>query len=247
MFSSPVKDVAETKIFVRRTSPTSQVLVYSMEYQAEIELAMILPLPKLRGTGEDAVIFIDLSTYPLFFKDMARGFPEPPKSLSLPQATVAAPILRVHEVGSFEASWVPTLSDFARLDGRFRLPTEIWDQLPQYVNYGFAVFKLKAGEKSLHPMALEFQTCEPDRLFFPTVHVHNGSVKPKALFHHSLYCQSDCPGGRWQGSATQENDSLLARDFIKIDKSMGLLLPDQVVFRRPVVGLYPNEDIWVAG
>jgi hypothetical protein len=110
MFSSPVKDVAETKIFVRRTSPTSQVLVYSMEYQAEIELAMILPLPKLRGTGEDAVIFIDLSTYPLFFKDMARGFPEPPKSLSLPQATVAAPILRVHEVGSFEASWVPTLS-----------------------------------------------------------------------------------------------------------------------------------------
>ena len=240
MFSSPVKDVAETKIFVRRTSRTSQVLVYSMQYQADVDLAMILPLPKLWGAGEDAVIFIDLSTYPLFFEDMSRGF-------LLTRGTVAAPTLRVHEVGSFEASWVPTLSDFNQLDGRFKLPAEIWDQLPQYANYGFAVFKLKAGEKSLHPMAFEFQTCEPDRLFFPTVHVHNGSVKPKALFHHSLYCQSEDPGGRWRASATLGNKSLLARDFIKIDKSMGLLLPDQVVFRRPVVGSHPNKDIWVAG
>lgn len=247
MFSSPVKDVAETKIFVRRTSRTSQALVYAMQYQADAELAMILPLPKLWGTGEDAVTFIDLSTYPLFFEDMARGFPEPPMPRSFARGTVAAPILRVHEVGSFEASWVPTHSDFTRLDGRFRLPTEIWDRLPQYAKYGFAVFKLKAGSKSLHPIALEFQTCEPDRLFFPTVHVHNGSFAPTARFNHALYCQSEYPGSRWQASASPKGEPLLARDFINIDESMGLLLPDQVVFERSVVGRYSNKDLWAAG
>ena len=242
MFSSVVKDVAETKIFVRRASRESQILVYSMQYQADVELAMILPLPKALGAGEDAVRFIDLSDYPLFFEDMARGFPVPRSSSTL----------RVHEVGNFEASWVPTLSDFSRLDSRFRLPAPIWDRLPQYANYGFAVFKLKAGNKSLHPIALEFQTREPSRLFFPTVHVHDGSVEREALFNHSLYCQSEYAGSSWQPSArwqpsALEEEPLLASDFLNIDRSMDLLLPDQVVFKKPVVGSHPNEDFWVAG
>jgi len=66
MFSSGVKDVAETKIFVRRASRESQILVYSMQYQADTELAMILPLPKSLG-AEEAVRFIDLSGYLLVF------------------------------------------------------------------------------------------------------------------------------------------------------------------------------------
>jgi len=177
---------------------------------------------------------------------MARGFPAAPNSRSRDRVTLEAPILKVHEVGNFEASWVPTLSDFSRLDSRFRLPSPIWDGLPQYANYGFAVFKLKAGNKSLHPIALEFQTREPYRLFFPTVHVHDGSLEPEALFNHSLYCQSEYPGSSWQASAL-EGEPLLASDFINIDSSKGLLLPDQVVFKRPVVGSYPNEDFWVAG
>lgn len=246
MFSSAVKDVAETKIFVRRTSRESQVLVYSMQYQADVELAMILPLPKSLGSGDEAVRFIDLSGYPLFFEDMARGFPTVHSSRSRDRVTLGPSILRVHEVGNFEASWVPTISDFSRLDHRFRLPAQIWDRLPQYANYGFAVFKLKAGNKSLHPIALEFQTREPYRLFFPTVHIHDGSVEPEALFNHSLYCQSEYPGSSWRASAL-EGEPLLASDFINVDRSMDLLLPDQVVFERPVVGSYPNEDFWVAG
>lgn len=200
MFSSVVKDVAETKIFVRRASRESQILVYSMQYQADAELAMILPLPKSLGTGEDAVRFIDLSGCPNLFADMERGFPKARSSSPHGRGTFGAPILRVHEVGNFEASWVPTLSDFSRLASRFRLPAPIWDRLPQYANYGFAVFKLKAGNKSLHPIALEFQTREPYRLFFPTVHVHDGSVEPEALFNHSLYCQSKHPGSSWRAS-----------------------------------------------
>jgi hypothetical protein len=105
---------------------------------------------------------------------------------------------------------------------------------------------LKAGNKSLHPMALEFQTREPNRLFFPTVHVHDGSVEPKALFHHSLYCQSEDPGAGWRPSAL-EGEPFPASEFINIDRSIGLLLPDQVVFERSVVGSHPNRDLWAAG
>jgi len=239
MFSGEVQDVAGTSIFVRRTSRTGQVLVYSMNYQADAELAMILPLPSL-GAGEEAVTFIDLSGYPRFFEDMDKGFQAfslGPRSRSFPEE----PPLKVHEVGSFEASWVPTLADFSRLDSRFRLPTEIWEQLPQYADYGFAVFKLKAGEKKIHPMAFEFQTRERHRLFFPTVHVHEGSVERVAHFDHALYCQSESPEAGWMSS------EIPASSFLKVDQSKGLLLADQWVFKKSVQGPKENEDLWITG
>jgi hypothetical protein len=37
----------------------------------------------------------------------------------------------VREVGSFEASYVPKIADFSRLDERFRLPVAVWKKLPQ--------------------------------------------------------------------------------------------------------------------
>src|SRR5207248_7445223 len=96
-------------------------------------------------------------------------------------------LLNVVDVGSFEASFVPTIPDFERLDERFRLPTGTWDQLPQYKQYGFTVFKLKPGAKVIHPMAFEFPRAAPARLFFPTVHIHDGKVHDTATFDHALY------------------------------------------------------------
>lgn len=250
IFSSDVESVEGTSIFARRTSPTSQALVYSMSYEARSELAMILPLPKSLGAGEDAATFIDLSSYSNFFTDMQFGFPveSRPGASSSPQDGRGAALspLKVHEVGSFEASWVPTLSDFSRLDDRFTLPSASWDQLPQYSDYGFAVFKLKPGAKTAHPMALEFQTRESDRLFFPTVHVHNGAVLPDASFDHVLYCQSDSArlGGDWKASTFIKGSPFFAKNFIQIDRAKGLVLPDQVVFKNSVYGRHPNQDIW---
>lgn len=238
MFSGAVQAVAGTSIFVRRASRTGQVLVYSMNYQADAELAMILPLPSL-GTGEEAVTFIDLSGYPSFFEDMEAVFLS--LSFGRSRAIAAEPLLKVHAVGSFEASWVPTLADFSRLDPRFRLPTEIWEQLPQYADYGFAVFKLKAGEKKIHPMAFEFQTRESHRLFFPTVHVHEGVVESVAHFDHALYCQSESPEAGWRSS------EMPAGHFLKIDQSKGLLLADQKIFKKSVLGPKKNEDLWITG
>src|SRR5690606_13087928 len=97
--------------------------------------------------------------------------------------------LEVVEVGSFVASFVPTVKDFSRLDEQFRLPAQTWDKLPEYRDFGFAVFKLKKGSRKVHPMAFEFARANPIRLFFPTVHIHDGTVKPTARFHHVLFCQ----------------------------------------------------------
>jgi len=50
--------------------------------------------------------------------------------------------------------------------------------LPIYEDFGFAVFKLRAGLKRIHSMALEFPRRDPKSLFFPTVHVHDGHSVP---------------------------------------------------------------------
>jgi hypothetical protein len=41
--------------------------------------------------------------------------------------TWSASKLEVIQVGDFEASFVPTVKDFSRLDERFRLPSAVWD------------------------------------------------------------------------------------------------------------------------
>ena len=84
---------------------------------------------------------------------------------------------------------MPSLKDFDRLDPGFRLPEATWNQLPDYGDYGFAVFQLQAGRHQTHPMAFEFPRRDSSQLFFPTVHVHDGHVHPEAGFDHSLYCQ----------------------------------------------------------
>src|SRR5262245_41303091 len=123
-FSRPVKDVAATKIFARSGTKDRQFLVYEMKLAADEDLAMILPLPVPKQRAEDAVRFVDLSDYADFFKDMAAGFPAPVgRSLGLDKGARgdAAKPLAVVEVGNFEASFVPSIADFARLDERFRL------------------------------------------------------------------------------------------------------------------------------
>jgi hypothetical protein len=126
-----------------------------MSLDAKQDLAMILPLPVAEGSAEHAVEFIDLKGYADFFADLRLGFPAelPPgdsEGHALRAKSAGLPKLEVVQVGDFEASFVPTVNDFSRLDERFRLPTETWSQLPDYQSYGFAVFKLKSGAMRVH-------------------------------------------------------------------------------------------------
>ena len=125
MFSGPVVNVSETTIFARGSAEGRQFIVYGMTMKANDEVAMILPLPVPKKSAEDAVKFINLEKYPTFFDSMRIGFGAALASgggfggfsVGKPKAP-----LKVVDVGSFEASYVPSIPDFKRLDERFRLP-----------------------------------------------------------------------------------------------------------------------------
>jgi hypothetical protein len=163
---------------------------------------------------------------------------------SLGSLSAGAPPLRVVDVGYFDASFVPTIRDFERLDERFRLPHNVWDQLPGYRDYGFAVFKLKRGvqPQRVHPMAFSFPRRRTDLLFFPTVHVHDGTVHPEVRFDHELYCQSDKardPSLRdWNWADGP------ASDYIDILRTEGIVKADVRCCRLVLRGMHENVDSW---
>lgn len=244
-FSRPIEDVSNTKIFARFLEGRVQAIVYQMDYKAKDELAMILPIP-VASREEDAVKFINLEKYEKFFSDLHRGFvPPPPKSrAAIGAATDSKPKLAVVEVGSFVASFVPTAKDFSRLDERFRLPADTWEKLPQYADFGFAVFQLKADAHTVHPMAFTFPSRARASLFFPTVHIHDGEVHDKAEFDHTLYLQ---PRDMSQMLPRGWNESRQpAGMFMKMKESQELLDADLHVYRRELRGNLKNEDTLVA-
>jgi hypothetical protein len=245
-FSRRIDRVSNTNIFARAGKDNKQFLVYAMALSTKDDVAMILPIPTPKASKEDAVRFISLKEYPEFFADMRKGFPAP-RSLAKGGAKKdgekkAEKKLEVVVVGAFEASFVPQVKDFARLDERFRLPASTWDALPAYKDYGFAVFKLKKGETKVHPMAFEFPRADRKRLFFPTVHIHDGKVHKTATFDHALYCQISAGEDvlKWRESPS------LAESFVKVSKTAGIVEKNAHVYRRIIRGKQTNQDTWVA-
>lgn len=262
-FSQPIERVSDTHIFARAGNGR-QFLVYSMTYAASNALAMVLPLPVPSNPPEDAVRFINLEQYTHFFDDMRRGFPPKvaaSRSFTRSMASYEMPTLKVHDVGRYEASFVPCFDDFDRLDERFRIPADVWRRLPDYQDYGFAVFKLKDTRsprrsgllgrlfprapqpQRVHPMAFSFPRRNPDLLYFPTVHIHDRQVHPYARFDHMLYCQPDAELvpylQGWEASFGP------ASRFMEIDRTEGIVAPTVPCWRRPLVGRLQNKDTLV--
>lgn len=246
-FSGPVERVSATQVFARFKDRENQFVVYSMTLATKADVAMILPLPVKADSGEEALKFISLEGYEGFFGDLGKGFPRPKAAggitRGLPPPTAAIPDkqLKVVSVGKFEASFVPTVKDFSRLDERFKLPAGTWEKLGDYAKYGFAVFKLKSGEQTVHPMAFEFPTAMPSYLFFPTVHVHDGKVHGTAGFDHTLYAQfdqvhADANRMRWQESA------FLASGFMDVSKSKSIVNEKEHAYKLTLRGRQKNAD-----
>jgi hypothetical protein len=228
-------------------APASQVLAYGMNLSTAIEVAMVLPLPVAPGSGEDAIRFIDLSEHPHMFEDFHYLFSEMITrakkggvSLGFSRKTLV-----VHDIGAFIASYVPTRADFVRLDARFRMPDVLFDSVPHYADYGFAVFQLKPGKVTVHPMALSFPTRDPEKLFFPTVHVHDGRFHAKAKFDHALYYQqpsvTEIDKYPYMGETEAE-----VKSWTKPHKTYADLVDVALpMLRQKRRGKHPNADIWV--
>ena len=240
IFTSEIDFVSSTRIF-SRIQENRQVVVYDMFLSSESDTAMVLPIP-IDQENRQSVEFVDLSDYPTFFGELQDLFPKL-RTRGIAAAAVGSPeYLEVEQVGAFEASFVPTQSDFKILDPRFQLSMNILECLPQYHDYAFVVFKLRSGESQIHPMAFWFFTRETNKLYYPTVHVHDGRVHENEEFNHVIYGQGkvvDHPGlnctTKISGSAVLKNIS---------SKSKGAASDDSEVYRQTLVGNLPNKDIW---
>ena len=263
MFSGKVDRVSNTRIFARGANGR-QYLVYGMAYKSKKELAMVLPLPVPQPCAEDEIEFYNMKDYPTFFTDMKKAFPTQITaymSRSAGSKSLSERTLVVHEVGDYEASFVPGMSDFDRLDERFRIPQDIWQKLPDYQDYGFAVFKLKpttaktwAGNVSksfknnsqsfreVHPMAFTFPRRNPDMLYFPTIHVHKGNLPAEAFFDHTLFCQPDDTTkdylDDWESSLGPLGQ------FLDVSKTRGIVDGEQFGWQLHLQGKYRNQDTW---
>jgi hypothetical protein len=237
---APKVHVSKTNIFARMIAPGVQALAYGMNLSTAREIAMILPLPVVPGSGDDAVEFLSLVNDPRMFDDLGALFAPPMQPLArkggIARLSQSMPTLVVHEIGAFVASYVPRREDFTRLDERFRMPKVLFDAVPHYADYGFAVFQLAPGKVTVHPMALTFPTRTPDKLFFPTVHVHDGRFHTTAKFDHALYYQR-----------TGDADGTDEVGWMKPRKSYAeLVVVDQAMARRTLHAKRPNEDVWIA-
>jgi hypothetical protein len=238
-FSGPVEDVAATRIFARMASPGRQILAYEMMFAAANPVAMILPLPTPPHSAETDVRFISLEQCPALFEELYAAFTWP-KGRPRSRDSAQLQTLAVQVVGAFVASFVPTLADFARLDPRFRIPPGTVDQVPGYGDYGFVVFQLGAAKlrSRVHPMAFEFSTRDPERLFFPLLHVHDGQLHAQAAFDHVLYAQ-----GLRTHRLFEHRSQPLRQNIYNKNASLVLDLYAPVS-RREMTGTLPNRDEW---
>ncbi len=236
-----VQSVSRTRIF-GRLEKNIQHLIYSMSIVARDAVAMVLPVPVVPGSPDDAMRFVDFSGYPKVFDDLELGFPVPATTYNRSPGALPSrpkPVLEVKQVGAYEASFVPSIVDFSRLDTRFRLPEDVWKKLPGYAGFGFAVFKLRAGAQEVHPMAFSFPTDRPGHVFFPTLHIHDGEVHDKEHFDHTLYLQGEGMklNAKWRPSPG------LATKTVKCDLTHGFVRPEMHVYRRGITGQFTNGDI----
>ncbi|MCC6874315.1 MAG: hypothetical protein IT378_08450 [Sandaracinaceae bacterium] len=253
-FSARVEHVSATKIFVRAEGPR-QLVVYEMSLVAQGELAMVLPIPIALGASEDAVEMVDLSQVPTFFTQLGVIFDSQRLSFAAPSRLAPqSKALKVHQVGAFEASFVPRAIDFDRLDPRFAIPSSVWAGVPAVAGFGFVVFKLReteppglvdrvlgraaASERTYHPMAFWFPRRDTTRLFLPTLHIHDGSVHETADFDHVLYAQASIDPPGWESS----NVSLQQSAWGELKRYVA----DAPGQRATIKGTLPNKDTWIA-
>ncbi len=241
IFTGEIDYVTSTRIF-SRLELNRQAIIYDMYLSTDVETAMVLPIPVVPGQDDNIVEFVDLSDYDHIFQDIDDLFPISRRPVAMAASLGATLSLEVVQVGVFEASYVPMPKDFTRLDSRFRLNPDFFQKMPEYKDYGFVVFQLKPGQSHVHPMAFWFPTRDTSRLFFPTVHMHDGEAHDYEEFNHILYAQGVIP----KHPGLNLTNKVAGGEKIRVitNNSKGLVSSESEIYKQSLSGNLENKDIW---
>ena len=178
-----VQHVANTKILVAPMRRGHQLTVYQNQVDMTNPTAMILPFPY----GNKGAELIDLSGYPQIFDDLSRAFSKY-ELVGVNNSYSSAKTIKVHQVGSYSVSIVPTIDDFDRLQHHvFSLDPNLSGILRgKYpVHAGFIVCLMNMNAK-FHPIAYVTRRLRSQQLFVPTYHYH-GHIETHPDWDHEIY------------------------------------------------------------
>ncbi|HIA03134.1 MAG TPA: hypothetical protein EYN66_14715 [Myxococcales bacterium] len=236
IFSQPVEAVADINIFARMNG-TRQILVIALRMTSSIDTSLVVPLPIAMNAGDSPVKFIDFSENTAYFAALRRGFTNAAGTRERRSGDEAgAPTMRYMSSGPYAEHFISDISDFESLDLSAQFPPELSGTFSPYLKYGFAVFQLRAGRNvRVKPMALEFETRHPDKLYFPTYEFSDGITRSSYRFDTVLFCQHAERAGWDETRGT-------ANSYMQMDELQGILSPERLVQRFALNGDLPNED-----
>jgi hypothetical protein len=251
IFSTPVRVASTFNYFARasRAGADHQFLACNFRYEAETAFTLILPLPTPLDAPANAVRFINLSGYDDFFQDVRRGLPALTRDTAK-QSLTDRIVEKVRDwldldTTQIEFAFFPTQQVLADMSQQWPLAESVWAALQPYMNFGLVGLKLEAGSNRLPPIAVEFPRGTSTELFFPTA--HNLPRSAALNLKHVLYAQTPHRSLEWRISTSPGDDhrQLLARDFVKVDRTLGLIDPDEPIVARRLSGPNDNFDVCV--
>lgn len=238
--------VAKTKILAMLSKDRQrQLIVYSNEVQTNIKNnVMILPVPNKDGNSDKSIKFVDLSSYPNIFDDCRSSFASP---MFLSTNSVSFSLSRsiaIVDVGSYQASIVPSIDEFVFLNSLFKIPENVIEILKKYYakNFSFIVCKLREGEVKYHPFAYYHELLRHNTLFIPTRHHHPHSIGGT----HVEEAISDWDHAFYAANVTNDSERPFTSCRIDMKKLPSFFnYPIDSMSEWSRTGLKKNEDVMV--
>lgn len=271
---------ARTSLFARRVSVTHQVLVFAeVGPDSEGERPIIvLPLPVPASAQASDVRFLDLSTSPGFFDQLDRAFPPEeylPRTSQGPgggSAGGSAPSDGPRPpAGAYAAHYVASAAELTALGTAKSDPVDLGAIAARYPQHGFAIFELDPKPRSWlarltstlagrgrAPVGLEFPSRDPERLYFPSLHLASVDISRPLPYDHAYYIQADDPrsGAAWDNDVLSRGPRPAWEDFrrsrgqveanARLSDGRPLLDPSRLCFRAHLRGDLQNAPRWVS-
>lgn len=184
IITSTVDSVSTTRIYISADHANRrQLTIYSNVVASPEENVMVLPVP-----NPDSVELLDFSHYPDFFTDLKACFIERTQrsytnnTFLVSKSTNSLPVFRI---GSYDASIVPSIADFPRLQIPMDRTLIPFLKSKYNAEFGFIICRLAPGKKEYHPFAYTHDQHSSYRLFIPTMHYHPGDYN--ADWDHLIY------------------------------------------------------------